>query len=119
MNLEAIALRRAEEQVSRHGAEIPTHIDWAAVQRPVSRTARQLKCICGHCHTCRNREAMRAARDAAPKRPHKPMGPSMALGRRCGCGQPISDKNRTGECQFCHRRQVSPAASRLAERGQP
>ena len=110
MNLEMLALIRAEEQVSRRGVEIASHMDWAAVQKPVSRTSRELKCVCGRCRTCRNREKMRAFRDAAPKRPYKRRGPSMALGRKCLCGQPISDKNRTGSCQFCHQNRRSPAA---------
>ena len=68
-------------------------------------------CECGSCHRCRHRASMRKWRASLPKPPPKPMGPSMSLGRRCDCGQPISNTNRTGFCQYCHRYLTSPAAA--------
>jgi hypothetical protein len=101
ISIQQIVLARAQEQVSRRGAEIIRNPNWAAAKRPKSRTARELKCVCGDCRICRNREAMRARRDVKPRRKG---GPSMSLGKRCACGRPIANCNRTGMCALCRHR---------------
>jgi hypothetical protein len=76
-------------------------------------------CLCGFCRTCCHRESMRKWRASLPKRPPKPNGPKMDMGRKCFCGEPIANKNTTGFCQYCHRKLKRPteARARLAERG--
>jgi hypothetical protein len=57
MDLAAIQLRRAEEQIAPRGAAILKSAGW--------RPAR--KCECGHCQTCKKREWMRQERARDPK----------------------------------------------------
>lgn len=57
-------------------------------------------CLCGSCRLCQRREWMRRWRAGQPKA-NKLLGPHFTLGRLCKCGEPISDKNRSGMCQAC------------------
>jgi hypothetical protein len=126
VNLEAIAMRRAEEQLAAKVWRYDERNERVANDR--SRTGRTLLCACGTCRRCKNRIAMRQYRALSVKPPPRTRGPSMALGRTCGhvyrdgscCKTPIADWNTTGVCGP-HRRQawdvVNRSRARLAERG--
>ncbi len=101
--LEAIALMRAQEQVSVRGSSIRVDSGWATQPNDRSRTARQLLCACGKCRRCKNRIAMRQYRALAVKPSPRRRGPSMALGRTCRCGKPVADWSKSGLCDH-HRR---------------
>jgi hypothetical protein len=99
VNLEAIALRRAEEQLAAK--------TWRYDERNERHANdRTLLCACGNCHRCKNRIAMRQYRALSVKPPPRRRGWSMSLGRTCSapeCGTPIANLNRTGTCSK-HRR---------------
>lgn len=108
IDLAAIALRRADEQVRTRGVNVMHDPAWRDAPKPRivperRRGGRAPSCECGACHKCKNRIAMRAFRASLPKLPGAPRGPRMDAGRSCRCGQPISNKNKSGMCQACHR----------------
>lgn len=70
MNLEAIALRRAEEQVSRRGAEVIRNPSWTPPKKSAAkRSGHRLLCECGRCSLCLKREWQRRWREKRAKSP--------------------------------------------------
>jgi hypothetical protein len=100
MDLERIAVMRAQEQIACRGRDLVWNSPWQAAPKPKV-SNRHLKCECGDCRTCRKRIVMRRYRAHLDKPPPKRRGPSMALGRKCGCGRRIADWNRSGMCRRC------------------
>lgn len=112
MNLERLAMLRAEEQV-REGSEswrIDEKVEWRR-KKPRARLVlvgkrkggKAPSCLCGECLTCYRREAM--ARHRERKRNGQPQGkPGRPLDpvRVCSeCGRRIAKRNDTGVCSKC------------------
>jgi hypothetical protein len=112
VNLEAIALRRSEEQAQTFRWFAPDPGERVTEGGGSGWRKGVVSCECGKCHKCSNRELMRKRRAEGAKWQALPRGPRMILGRVCGheyadggkCSRRISDANRTGLCD-AHRRQ--------------
>lgn len=106
MNLEAIALRRAEEQLNRGAWRVDVPDPPPA--NP-GRPGPKPRCACGVCRNCRNRERMRAKRAGLPP----PVAGRFTLGRVCAatnpdgtrCRTPISDTQESDWCRRCRKRE--------------
>lgn len=125
MNLEAIALMRAQEQMRRPSSILVE--DPKPRPRVHSLTRRRLVCYCGICHTCKNREAMRKRRGSGKTTARvRPMCTVegclkrvVALGL---CQRHYRQQERWGVVVPCRLRVASPrtveaARARLAAKG--
>lgn len=69
MNLEALALARAEEQLACRGKDLPRNPSWRAAKKPKRYKGRVLACECGTCPLCRKRDWQRRWRAKRKKSP--------------------------------------------------
>lgn len=102
MNLEALALARAEEQVKAFRWE-PDPSDRPRAPRPLQGeiNKRRIKCVCGRCQRCKNRRYMRAWRS-------KLVGERRATCVHCGRARNLHGKatkreDPLGWCSRCAR----------------
>ena len=102
MNLEVIAMRRAEEQrASFRWEEEPKPDQRVRVARDRSLSKRPLLCNCGTCRRCKNRISMRRNRKEN-RAPGGRRGSPIDKTRVCvRCKGPINVLNRSGYCKAC------------------
>jgi hypothetical protein len=70
VNLEAIAMMRAQEQVSRRGSAVIQNPACRPAKKPkAKRTGKVLRCVCGTCSLCRKRDWQRRWRAKRARSP--------------------------------------------------